>query len=304
MHKKMSSDESGRFVQIPKFDGTRKNYPMWKVKMRAVLAIKRCAAALDENFESKLPATEDATLDESDPTEKAQKEAVVQNALGMNIMTLAMETDQLMAKVSATYTDDFPSGLLCKLWKSLQEEYEPDDTIANAELLNDLMKLRLKKGEDPTILGENIAAIQSRYKCKVSAEQKIAVVVNTGGASYAETIRQEQRHLKGFGKDVTAELLIRAMHDKWRISSGGARADDDADNGKETQLNSVDCPKFRGKCYNCGQRGHKADDCWELVKNAHKRPKGWKSKERNGEEAGGACVEIMLSSIGIVEESS
>ena len=115
MNVKMSSKESGHFVKIPKFDGTRKNYPMWKAKVRAVLAIKGCAAALDKNFETKLPATEDATLDESDATQKAQKKAVVQNTLGMNIMTLAMETKDLMAKVSVTYTDDFPSGLLCKL---------------------------------------------------------------------------------------------------------------------------------------------------------------------------------------------
>ena len=98
------------------------------------MVIKECTATPDENFETKLQATKDATLDESDATQKAQKKAVVQNSLGMNIMTLAMETEELMAKVSATYTDDFPSGLLCQLWKLLQEEYERDDIIAEAEL--------------------------------------------------------------------------------------------------------------------------------------------------------------------------
>ena len=32
----------------------------------------------------------------------------------------------------------------------------------------------------------------------------------------------------------------------------------------------------KGKCPHCGMRGHKADDCWELKKNAGNRPEGWK----------------------------
>ena len=35
--------------------------------------------------------------------------------------------------------------------------------------------------------------------------------------------------------------------------------------------------KFTGKCNLCGKIGHKAADCWENEKNASKRPKGWKS---------------------------
>ena len=68
MNVKMGSEESDCFVQILKFDGTRKNYLIWKMKMRAVLASNECVAALDENFDSKLPVTEDAILDESDAT--------------------------------------------------------------------------------------------------------------------------------------------------------------------------------------------------------------------------------------------
>ena len=31
--------------------------------------------------------------------------------------------------------------------------------------------------------------------------------------------------------------------------------------------------KFNGNCNQCGKKGHKAIDCWENPKNAHKRPK-------------------------------
>jgi hypothetical protein len=38
--------------------------------------------------------------------------------------------------------------------------------------------------------------------------------------------------------------------------------------------------KEKTKCLHCGAEGlHKVDDCWELDKNASKRPAGWKSKK-------------------------
>ena len=186
-------NSGGRMVQIPKLNGT--NWPMFKPKMKAVLSIKGCTPALAKNFKSQLPDREDATLCELNDDDKKKKKALVQNMLGMNIMTLAMETEELMAKVSASATDEYPSGLLCKLWEALENEYEPSDMIASAELLGTLMKLKLNKSEDPKKLGEKISAIQARYKSKVSEEHKVAIVVNASGERYAETIRQEQRHL-------------------------------------------------------------------------------------------------------------
>ena len=55
-------------------------------------------------------------------------------------------------------------------------------------------------------------------------------------------------------------------------------------------------------CEECGGQGHTKEACWELEKNAHKRPKGWKSRKKNGEEASGTCLEIMIPSIEIVED--
>jgi len=298
---------------------------MFKPKMKAVLSIRGCTPALAKNFKSQLPDREDATLSESNDDDKKKKKALVQNMLRMNIMILAMETEELMAKVSASATDEYPSGLLCKLWEALENEYEPSDMIASAELLGTLMKLKLNKSEDPKKLGEKISAIQARYKSKVSEEHKVAIVVNASGERYAETIRQEQRHLKGFGKDVTATCLIQAMHDKWRIGGGGKKdANDEAEEegGKETAVVNAERGNFQGKCYNCGKYGHKGaqcpeknqgqgkceicgrvghakKDCWDNPDNAHKRPKWWKN--RDNEEASGASVEIMLASMEVQE---
>lgn len=314
----------GGMVKIPMFDGTK--FPMYKLKMKAVLNIKGCAPALDKSFANQLPSSESVTLDESKEDEKKQKKALEKNALGMNIMTLSMETEGLMAKVSASATPDFPSGLLWKLWEALEAEYEPNDTIAEAELLCSLMKLKLNRVEDPKSLGERMCAIQARYKTTVTEAQKVAVVVNSCGDDYAETLRQEQRTLKAFGNDVTSAALIQAMHDKWRIGGGGKKNENEASGGKEVAMSAVQKGDFKGVCRNCkkvcgykaadcpeknsesqgeyckcgkGKR-HLAKDCWEKEENAPFRPKWWESKVKN--EASGTSVEICIAAVDVPVE--
>lgn len=45
----------------------------------------------------------------------------------------------------------------------------------------------------------------------------------------------------------------------------------------ELGLNAKIRKKFKGNCELCGRQGHKKYQCWENLKNAHLRPKGWKS---------------------------
>ena len=206
-------------VQLPKLKG-EENWAMFKQKMKAVMNLKGCVAAIDKNFETKLPDREDTVLDLSDDDDKKKQKALEQNAYALNIMTLAMESEELMAKIPASATEEFPSGRMWKLWESLEEEYEPSDVVGQAELLKELMQLQLGRDEDPKNLIEKMAAIQARYNCKVSVEHLAAVVVNAGGVLYAETIRNEKRHLEGFGKDVTSAKLVKAMHEKYRIGKG------------------------------------------------------------------------------------
>ncbi len=44
---------------------------------------------------------------------------------------------------------NFPSGKVWKLWKEMKDEYNPDDSIAEAELELALSKLKLTKKEEP-----------------------------------------------------------------------------------------------------------------------------------------------------------
>ena len=305
-------------TRIFTFDGTHDQYPVWSAKYLALCSVKGCRAALDPRFGNKLPASEDASLNESDDDEKKQSVARKQNALALNYLVMSFEKPRLLAKIEASKTADWPSGLAHVVWSKLEEQYRPSDTIAVAEQMSKLMKLKLNKDKNPDDLGDELAEIETMYRSKLGDKEKVAAVVQAAGHLYADTIRQETKNIEVAGETVTAEALIGAMSEKWRISGGKKNASEESDNSDDTidtTLSNVDtkkfgsecygcgrfghkkndCPfrgkSFKGMCNNCGKRGHKEADCWDKEENAHKRPKGWKSKN---DDSSGANIEVLL----------
>jgi len=164
----------------------------------------------------------------------------------------------------------------------------------------------------------------------LAEKEKVAEVVNAAGAIYADTILQEAKNLDAKGETTTADALIEAMSERFRISGGGNSDESHKeDKGeKETQLvageyfpgichncgekghKSVDCPKprlgFSGTCNLCNRRGHREKDCWEKEENASKRPKGWKSRLGDKQEGSNVGVELMIAcvEVGTIDDES
>ena len=326
--------ESNSIAKIKVFDGKKENYAVWRSQFMALCSVKGVRNALDPNFKSELPATEDEVFADLANNEGAQKKAIARekNMLAFSYLTLAMGSPGLLAKLEASKNDEWPSGLACDFWAKLEKKYKPSDTIAVAEQSSKLMKLKLKKDEDPEDLGDKIAALESEYASTIDEKQKIAAVVNASGQHYSDVIRQETKNLEAASEDVTAEALIEAMAEKWRISGSGKKDDADEDERPvETALSHAhagigrrcfkcgetghfarDCKKmgqnqrfvrFTGECRLCHMKGHKEADCWENEENASKRPENWKSK-MTGAHAGAALVEVLIPSIDIGMEEA
>ena len=148
-------------------------------------------------------------------------------------------------------SDEWPSALAYEIWASL----EPSDTIAVAEMLKKLMKLKLSRKEDRKKLGKRIAMIQGGYTCKVDGNQKLAVV-SMPAERLTLTNHQETMICDTKREKMTAKRLIEAIQQNFRLK-GGANSDD-KDIVKETALFPGNFP---GNCYNCGKSGRKRPDC-------------------------------------------
>jgi hypothetical protein len=87
------------------------------------------------------------------------------NLVAMNLSTVMLcDTDAMIMLIDSTKTKDW-HGLAWKLIEKLCTKFKPGDMIASAEQLEKLMKLTLKKGQDPEYLESKIASLETSYGC-------------------------------------------------------------------------------------------------------------------------------------------
>ena len=317
--KEAMSESSVSVHKVPEFSGEDAEFPVWWSQFQALGVLKGFSDALEPNFESTLPASYNAVLDVTDLNQKAQKDALKMNNVAMSYFTMALSSDELLCTIEECKTVNFPGGIACELVKSLLDEFKPNDTIGAAQQLKELMSLKLGKNENPKKLGGRMAKILNAYRSPIAEGQKVAVIVAAGGRQYAGVIRQEGKNIQAAkSRDATAKEYIKAMAEEWRLSGGSDEVEEHTDaykkevrlavvgefQGKcygcgETGHRRNQCPKsgtggFQGDCGKCGKKGHKADDCWDDEKNASKRPKWFVRKNGTEAEASGTCVEMML----------
>jgi hypothetical protein len=98
---------------------------------------------LNPSYESKIPATEDAVLDDTDPTQKAQGKAILQNAIAMDAMVQCVSKmdDFHYILLSMQEDADWPTGKAWKTWQSIQNHYQTTDTTTSRDLTTALQKI-------------------------------------------------------------------------------------------------------------------------------------------------------------------
>jgi len=96
--------------------------------------------------------------------------------------------------------------------------------IASAEQLEKLMKLTLKKNQDPEYLESKIASLETSYGCRIEEKLIFAAIVKAGGKKYSADICSKMKAFKRAGGNVTSADLIQAMMESFRISG---KADSD-----------------------------------------------------------------------------
>jgi hypothetical protein len=110
---KISNNDNLYVSKPPKFDGKRGSaYVIWDIKFRSWAGVKGFRGTLVPSFDSKLPATEEAVLDNTDHTQKAQGIAIKQNAIAMDaIVQCISKTDNFHCIHQSMQEDaDWPYG--------------------------------------------------------------------------------------------------------------------------------------------------------------------------------------------------
>ncbi len=88
----MSTNNNSLYLsKPPKFERKQGSaYIVWRVEFRSWAGIKGVRATLNPSFDSSLPVLEEAILDNTDPIQKAQGKAILQNAIAMDAMVQCM----------------------------------------------------------------------------------------------------------------------------------------------------------------------------------------------------------------------
>jgi len=325
----------------PDFSGKKKDYPPWRMKLQAYAAEEGFALALLTAFKSQLPSREDTVLDENTADGKAHAEAKALNAKAYNALILGMKDNKMLNVLQQSKTEAWPSGLAWLAIELLEQRFAPKDAMSSVEMEDQLAKIKIGKNDDPLDIDDKMAEVQIQFGCVLTEDQKLTWIIKIARGNYASEITNcTKLYNMVHGRKPTPQEMLDTLHECWRVG-GGKKSDNDdstetvlaAPDGfagtcyhckqKGHKANNPKCPKFNnngggngsggggsnnnGKkkfdkdCNNCGVKGHKKVDCWELESNAHKRPKNWKSKMSNN-NTGATSIEMVIAHVEVPVE--
>ncbi len=137
--------------------------------------VKGISGALALSFKRKLPTTEDAILDDTDPTQKAPGIARKQNAVAMDATVQCMSDTVDFHHILQSMNKDaeWPTRKAWKTWKIIQENYQPEDSTSSRDLMSALQKIKLKKNANLMKILSDISVVEVRFKKALNEERNI-----------------------------------------------------------------------------------------------------------------------------------
>ena len=232
------------------------NWTIWEMKMTAHLMEKGLDTCLDPDFKTRLPTKENGPFNLTVEEEKNIKEAVDLNKKAMCQFIQAFPRMNLLSKVNLQKNADklFSSGRAWKLGMELEDDFNPDNSIAENELELALSKLKQNNKKNPQKLMEDIASCEVKYGVPISNGKKIAQIIRLGGKKYGVVITVTQMCKKSEKVTYTPKHIVDKMWKQWHIKSGKEKGKED--NKEETTLTKVDDKaKEKGKGGGKGKDG-------------------------------------------------
>ena len=174
------SEDSSTGMKTPRFNGKKENYQMWWTRFEAFASVKNVERALEDDADMPSTAAAALLLDPTQSGDKPALSAVRRNKVAWAQLTLALNSESLLALMNGTKDTNWPSGLAKKVVVKLKEKYQPNDRVSRVELRRRLNRVEMGKTDDPSELFEQVASIKNAFKSNhqnVDEEDLIATVL-------------------------------------------------------------------------------------------------------------------------------
>ena len=277
-------DSSSSGVKLPQFDGEEENYPIWITRFEAYARLKRFEQALSDSVD--LPTNQeeyDEMAAKASPTDEEKKKIrnAKANETAVAQLTMAFQTTDLLTFVKESKSKEWQHGLAWKIIKNLADEYEPKDEVSKVELKRDLNNVTMQEDDDPKELFSQLTTIERKYASssyEIPKEDLMAVALEAAPEKYAVILAKE---LRDKGDACALSDLKEAMKAQYRLATKGKK---NKSNGKELSLST-----FTGTCFECGEAGHKANECPNKKQHGNNGGRGYRSYNRGRGKFKGKC---------------
>jgi hypothetical protein len=145
--------------------------------------------------------------------------AKTRNDIAMANLTMAFTRERTTGLVYKAQTEEWRGGLAHLVVVALQANYMPNDMITKVELRQMLSKVKMKKDEEPSILFEQLSAIENRFNKpgqQIPDDDLIMAVLTAASKEYVSILTAEQQS-KGTAlllTDLESTLAINHWNDK------------------------------------------------------------------------------------------
>jgi Zinc knuckle len=179
--------------------------------------------------------------------------AVRENELAMASFLIAFVTKKAMNIIHAACTENWPDRETHLVVHKLMKKYRLLVTVSKIELRQQLLKIKMKKGMNPTVVFETLTAIQNQYfgpGKKMPQSKLIAIILDVATEVYRPILSLES---KMKGKMLTDDNLENAMMEKYCQLT--------RNQSKPSGMEGESLLFGQGMCYTCGSSAHQADEC-------------------------------------------
>jgi hypothetical protein len=161
----MMDNEMNRINQgsIPTLNGSAGKYLMWWTKFISFAAINGLSEVIRSDPRPYLPKSWDTDFNSSAEDGKRQFHTKKLNNLAVSCFTMALMKEGIMRLVSKAKNKEWPDGLAYIVVRELDKKYKPRDILSRVEMQQRLNQVQMKKGSDPALLFETLAAIKDQY---------------------------------------------------------------------------------------------------------------------------------------------